>query len=107
MSNSKQEAAAREKERELDKEQKLRRDSRRNSVLPKDLDTLDDSDFFSRSSTSVGGEAQKKKPKKSPLPNFLPLKSSPSPCPASPSQFSSLPLISLWSPNEDATGAGN
>ena len=55
MSNSKQEAAAREKERELDKEQKLRRDSRRNSVLPKDLDTLDDSDFFSRSSTSGFG----------------------------------------------------
>ena len=38
VSNSKQEAAAREKERELDKEQKSRRDSRRNSVLPKDLD---------------------------------------------------------------------
>ena len=55
MSNSKQEAAAREKERELDKEQKLRKDSRRNSVLPKDLDTLDDSDFFSRSSTSGFG----------------------------------------------------
>ena len=55
VSNSKQEAAAREKERELDKEQKSRRDSRRNSVLPKDLDALDDSDFFSRSSTSGFG----------------------------------------------------
>ena len=56
MSNSKQEAAAREKERELDKEQKLRKESRRNSVLPKDqTDTLDDSDFFSRSSTSGFG----------------------------------------------------
>ena len=56
MSNSKQEAVAREKERELDKEQKLRKESRRNSVLPKDqTDTLDDSDFFSRSSTSGFG----------------------------------------------------
>ena len=53
--NSKQEAAAREKEKELEKEQKSRKESRRNSVLPKDLDTLDDSDFFSRSSTSGFG----------------------------------------------------
>ena len=53
--NSKQEAAAREKEKELEKEQKSRRDSRRSSILPKDLDTLDDSDFFSRSSTSGFG----------------------------------------------------
>ena len=48
-------AAAREKEKELEKEQKSRRDSRRSSILPKDLDTLDDSDFFSRSSTSGFG----------------------------------------------------
>ena len=53
--NSKQEAAAREKEKELEREQKSRKESRRNSVLPKDLDTLDDSDFFSRSSTSGFG----------------------------------------------------
>jgi len=53
--NSKQEAAAREKEKELEKEQKSRKESRRNSILPKDLDTLDDSDFFSRSSTSGFG----------------------------------------------------
>ena len=53
--NSKQEAAAREKEKELEKEQKSKKESRRNSILPKDLDTLDDSDFFSRSSTSGFG----------------------------------------------------
>ena len=55
MHNSKQEAAAREKERELDKEQRSRRDSRRGSIFPKDLEILDDSDFFSRSSNSGFG----------------------------------------------------